>query len=94
MAEKREATRLARIVGYVEELHRKAAAEKPFDPVFTADYRYEHTLRVARYGARPRRKASIESSPWRRASSTTSRTSSPASTRTGGTTTAGSARRS
>ncbi len=50
MAEKREAARITRIVEYVEELHRKAAAEKQSDPVFTADYRYEHTLRVAHYG--------------------------------------------
>lgn len=45
-----EKKRLARIVEYVEELHEKAAAREQFDPVFTADYRYEHTLRVAHYG--------------------------------------------
>jgi len=50
LAEKRDGTRLAGIVEYVEKLHREAAAEKPRDPVFTDDYRYEHTLRVAHYG--------------------------------------------
>ncbi|MGD9675138.1 MAG: HD domain-containing protein [Candidatus Bipolaricaulia bacterium] len=48
MADKK---RLARIVDYIEDLHREAAAREPFDPVFTADYRYEHTLRVAHYGS-------------------------------------------
>ncbi|MCX6093387.1 MAG: HD domain-containing protein [Candidatus Bipolaricaulota bacterium] len=42
--------RVVRVVEYVQEQHRLAAARVQFDPVFTADYRYEHTLRVAHYG--------------------------------------------
>jgi uncharacterized protein len=30
--------------------HRRAKAEQAWDSVFTADYRWEHTLRVAHYG--------------------------------------------
>ncbi len=46
----RETSRVNRIVEYLQEQHRLAAARDPWDPVFTADYRYEHTLRVAHYG--------------------------------------------
>jgi putative nucleotidyltransferase with HDIG domain len=46
----RDGSRVVRVVEYVQEQHRLAAARAQFDPVFTADYRYEHTLRVAHYG--------------------------------------------
>ncbi|MDD5265062.1 MAG: HD domain-containing protein [Candidatus Bipolaricaulis sp.] len=46
----KDGSRVARVVEYVQEQHRVAAARVQFDPVFTADYRYEHTLRVAHYG--------------------------------------------
>ncbi|MEN6369078.1 MAG: HD domain-containing protein [Thermotogota bacterium] len=49
MAE-RETSRVNRIVAHLQEQHRQAAAQHQWDPVFTADYRYEHTLRVAHYG--------------------------------------------
>ena len=42
--------RLDRIVQYVDAQHRRAAAEEEQHPVFTADYRWEHTQRVAHYG--------------------------------------------
>jgi putative nucleotidyltransferase with HDIG domain len=46
----RDGSRLRQVVEYVQKQHRLAAARAQFDPVFTADYRYEHTLRVAHYG--------------------------------------------
>ena len=42
--------RLDRIFTYVEAQHRRAAAEIAWHHVFNADYRWEHTLRVAHYG--------------------------------------------
>ncbi len=38
------------VAAYVEEQYRRSKAEQTWDPVFTADYRWEHTLRVAHYG--------------------------------------------
>jgi putative nucleotidyltransferase with HDIG domain len=46
----KDGSRLRQVVEYVQDQHRQAAAREQFDPVFTADYRYEHTLRVAHYG--------------------------------------------
>jgi putative nucleotidyltransferase with HDIG domain len=46
----KDGSRLSQVVEYVQDQHRQAAAREQFDPVFTADYRYEHTLRVAHYG--------------------------------------------
>lgn len=47
----KDGSRVVHVVEYVQEQHRLAAARVQFDPVFTADYRYEHTLRVAHYGS-------------------------------------------
>lgn len=46
----RDGSRVFRVVEYVQQQHRLAAMRAQFDLVFTADYRYEHTLRVAHYG--------------------------------------------
>ena len=50
MLPSRDGSRLSQVLEYMGEQHRQAAAREQFDPVFTADYRYEHTLRVAHYG--------------------------------------------
>ena len=42
--------RIDRISAYVEEQFRRSSEELTWDPVFTANYRWEHTLRVAQYG--------------------------------------------
>ncbi len=42
--------RLERIFAYVAAQHRREAAKDEWDPVYTADYRWEHTQRVAHYG--------------------------------------------
>jgi len=42
--------RVDRVVTYVEEQYRRSATGVEWHPVFTADYRWEHTLRVAYYG--------------------------------------------
>ena len=42
--------RVDRIAAYVEEQYQCSANEADWDPVFDADYRWEHTLRVAQYG--------------------------------------------
>jgi len=42
--------RIDRIFEYVEAQHARAVAEQVWHPVFTADYRWEHTQRVANYG--------------------------------------------
>jgi len=50
MTENRGSERVDRIAAYVEEQYRRAASELDWDPVFSADYRWEHTQRVAQYG--------------------------------------------
>lgn len=42
--------RIDRIASYVEDQYRRSAEELEWDPVFSAAYRWEHTLRVAQYG--------------------------------------------
>jgi len=42
--------RLNRITEYVAAQHARSAGEDAWHPVFTADYRWEHTQRVAYYG--------------------------------------------
>jgi len=50
MGETGQSRRLDRIIEYAEAQHARAASEETWHPVFTADYRWEHTLRVAHYG--------------------------------------------
>ena len=45
-----EQRRLDRIVDYVASQHARSAREDDWHPVFTANYRWEHTQRVAHYG--------------------------------------------
>ena len=42
--------RIERVASYVEDQYRRSAEEQEWHPVFNADYRWEHTLRVAQYG--------------------------------------------
>ena len=42
--------RIDRITSYVEAQYRRSAEEQEWHPVFSAAYRWEHTLRVAQYG--------------------------------------------
>ena len=42
--------RVNRIAAYVEAQYRRSAAELDWHPVFSANYRWEHKLRVAQYG--------------------------------------------
>ena len=43
-------SRLERILAYVAAQHRREAGNGEWGPVYTADYRWEHTQRVAHYG--------------------------------------------
>lgn len=42
--------RIEQLTEFVQAQHRRSAAEQEWHPVFTADYRWEHTQRVAHYG--------------------------------------------
>ena len=44
--------RLERIIEYVAAQHQREAENGEWGPVYTADYRWEHTQRVAHYGER------------------------------------------
>jgi hypothetical protein len=50
MPASRGSERVDRIAAYVEEQYRRSVDEADWHPVFGADYRWEHTLRVAQYG--------------------------------------------
>ena len=50
MSAKTGSERLDRIVEYVASQHRRAVGSDDWHPVFDADYRWEHTQRVAHYG--------------------------------------------
>ena len=50
MADTWRSERADRIATYVEQQYRRSIGEIAWHPVFGANYRWEHTLRVAHYG--------------------------------------------
>jgi len=50
MHDSRRNDRVDRIAAYVEEQYHRSIGEVEWHPVFGANYRWEHTLRVAHYG--------------------------------------------